>query len=80
MTARQLNFMAIDCPSEPIRVMAKVRYAHQGAWCTVTVTGEDEVLCVFDEPVRAITPGQAVVFYDGEIVVGGGVIEKAMDF
>lgn len=79
LTARQLNFMAIDCPSEPIRVMAKVRYAHQGAWCTVTVTGEDEVLCVFDEPVRAITPGQAVVFYDGEIVVGGGVIEKAMD-
>ncbi len=46
----------------------------KGAWCTVERTGEDEILCTFDEPVRAITPGQALVLYDGEYVLGGGTI------
>ena len=41
---------------------------------TVEKTGEDEVVCTFDEPQRAVTPGQAVVFYDGEYVLGGGTI------
>ena len=43
-------------------------------WCTVEKTDEDEILCTFDEPQRAITPGQAVVLYDGEYVLGGGTI------
>ena len=40
-------------------------------------TGEDEIICTFDEPIRAVTPGQAVVLYDGDYVAGGGVITHA---
>ena len=60
--------------TEPMRVFAKIRYNHKGAWCTVVKTGEDEITCTFDEPIRAVTPGQAVVLYDGEYVLGGGTI------
>ena len=72
--ARQINFMSVEDLVEPKRVWAKIRYNHKGAWCTVEKTGDDEILCTFDEPVRAITPGQAVVLYDGEYVLGGGTI------
>ena len=72
--ANQLNFMSIEDLKEPMRVFAKIRYNHKGAWCTIEKTGEDEVLCTFEEKQRAITPGQAVVFYDDEYVVGGGTI------
>ena len=72
--ANQLNFMSIEDLTEPLRVFAKIRYNHKGAWCTIEKTGEDEVLCTFEERQRAITPGQAVVFYDGEYVLGGGTI------
>lgn len=72
--ARQINLMSVEDIKEPKRVWAKIRYNHKGAWCTVERTGEDEILCTFDEPVRAITPGQAVVLYDGEYVLGGGTI------
>lgn len=72
--ADRLNFMAVDDLKEPRRVFAKIRYNHRGAWCTVEKTGEDEILCTFEEPQRAVTPGQAVVLYDGEYVLGGGTI------
>jgi len=72
--ANQLNFMAIEDLTEPMRVFAKIRYNHRGAWCTIEKSGEDEIICRFEEPQRAITPGQAVVFYDGEYVLGGGTI------
>lgn len=72
--ADHLNFMSVEDLKEPVRVFAKIRYNHKGAWCTVEKTGDDEILCTFDEPVRAITPGQAVVLYDGEYVLGGGTI------
>lgn len=72
--ANQLNFMAIEDLTEPMRVFAKIRYNHKGAWCTIQKSGEDEVVCHFEEPQRAITPGQAVVFYEGEYVLGGGTI------
>ena len=72
--ANQLNFMSIEDLSEPLRVFAKIRYNHKGAWGTIEKVGEDEVLCTFEERQRAITPGQAVVFYDGEYVLGGGTI------
>lgn len=78
LVAHSLNFMAMERPAGPVRVWAKVRYAHKGAWCTLTVTGDDTAEFIFDEPVRAITPGQAVVFYEGDVVAGGGVIEKAI--
>ncbi len=72
--ANQLNFMSIEDLTEPMRVFAKIRYNHKGAWCTIEKTGEDELLCIFEEQQRAITPGQAVVFYDGDYVLGGGTI------
>ena len=72
--ANELNFMSVEQITEPVRVFAKIRYNHKGAWCTVERTGEDEIVCTFDEQIRAATPGQAVVLYDGEYVLGGGTI------
>ena len=69
-----INFMSVEDLKEPKKVWAKIRYNHKGAWCTVERTGEDEILCTFDEPLRAAAPGQAVVLYDGEYVLGGGTI------
>jgi len=71
----QINFMGMEDLKEPRRVWAKIRYAHAGEWCVLERTGEDEILCRFEKPVRAVTPGQAVVFYEGEYVLGGGVIK-----
>ena len=72
--ATKLNFMSIEDLDGAVKVTGKIRYSHQGAPCTVEKVDDDIVKAVFDEPVRAITPGQAVVFYDGDIVVGGGTI------
>ena len=74
LRANELNFMSVEDITEPIRVFAKIRYNHKGAWCSVEKTGEDEITCTFEEPIRAVTPGQAVVLYDGEYVLGGGTI------
>ncbi len=72
--ANQVNFMSVADLPEKKRVWGKIRYNHKGAWCTVEKTGADEILCVFEEPQRAVTPGQALVLYDGEYVLGGGTI------
>lgn len=72
--ADNLNFMSEADLTEKKRAWGKIRYNHKGAWCTVEKTGADEILCVFDEPQRAITPGQAVVLYDGDYVLLGGTI------
>ncbi len=72
--ANQLNFMAFEDLEGELKLTAKIRYSHKGAPCTIRKTAQDEVLCIFDEPQRAITPGQAVVFYQGDYVVGGGTI------
>ena len=71
---------AVKKPEEAIlkplnrKLKAKIRYSHSGSMCKVTRTGEDQIHCVFEEPVRAVTPGQAVVLYDGDYVAGGGII------
>ena len=72
--ADRLNFMSVPKLTGEQRVWAKIRYNHKGAWCTVKMTGEDEILCEFEQPQRAVTPGQAVVLYDKEYVLGGGII------
>lgn len=74
LVAKNVNFMAIEDLDNELEVEAKIRYSHKGARCLIKKTAEDEVLCVFEEPQRAITPGQAVVFYQGDNVVGGGTI------
>lgn len=75
LKADRLNFLSIPDLDGDIEVMAKIRYNHKGAPCRVSRTGKDEVTVTFPEPVRAVTPGQAVVFYDGDYVVGGGTIK-----
>lgn len=70
-----INLMAVEDITEPVRVMAKIRYSHKGTWCTVKKVGEDRLKCTFEEPVRAVTPGQAVVFYEKDYIFGGGIIE-----
>lgn len=72
--ANQLNAMAIAEFTDGMELKAKIRYSHAGTVCRIHRTGEDEICCEFVEPVRAVTPGQAVVFYDGEYVAGGGII------
>lgn len=75
LTCNRLNWMSIEGLSgKELRVSAKIRYSHKGAPCVIREKGPDLVECVFDAPQRAITPGQAVVFYDGNYVVGGGTI------
>ncbi len=71
-----LNFMSISdlSPGEKRNVVGKIRYAHAGASCTIERTGEDEITAIFDEPVRAVTPGQAAVFYEGDHIAAGGLI------
>ena len=72
--ARNLSFMSEPDLDGRKRVWAKIRYNHKGAWCVAEKTKEDELVCTFEEPVRGVTPGQAVVLYDDGYVLGGGVI------
>jgi tRNA-uridine 2-sulfurtransferase len=74
LRTRRVNLIAVDELREPRRVTVKIRHRHEPAAATIERTGDDEILATFDEPQRAITPGQAAVFYDGDIVVGGGWI------
>lgn len=75
LTCDRLNWMAIDgLHGKEMQVTAKIRYSHRGAPCLIREAGDGLVECRFLEKVRAVTPGQAVVFYDGEYVVGGGTI------
>jgi tRNA-uridine 2-sulfurtransferase len=76
LVASRINWL-IDRPTEPLRCTAKIRYRHPGAAATVTASADGGARVAFDEPQSAITPGQAVVFYDGERVLGGGWIEGA---
>jgi tRNA-specific 2-thiouridylase len=77
--ARRLNWISIPTLTAPLRVQAKIRHRHEPAWATLepaplTATGEAQVLATFDEPQRAVTPGQSAVFYHNDEVVGGGWI------
>lgn len=72
--ADNINLMAVPEIKGDMRFMAKIRYSHKKAPCTVRMIDENVMECVFDEPQRAITPGQAVVLYDGDYVAGGGTI------
>jgi tRNA-specific 2-thiouridylase len=76
LIAHKMNWIAIDELREPIRVHAKIRHRHEPAPAMVENAGNGEVRVTFDEPQRAITPGQAVVFYDGDLVMGGGWIAE----
>jgi tRNA-specific 2-thiouridylase len=74
LRARRLNWISIPALTAPMRVQIKIRHRHEPAWATLEPAGADEVMATFDEPQRAVTPGQSAVFYDGCEVVGGGWI------
>ena len=75
-TAAGVNWIAFDSQSAPVRAEVRVRYRHTPAPATITPQENGRAHVVFDEPQRAITPGQATVFYRGDEVVGGGWIIK----
>lgn len=74
LRARELNWIAIPSLEGEMRVRAKIRHRHEPAWATIRRVGPEEVEACFDEPQRAVTPGQSAVFYDEDEVVGGGWI------
>jgi tRNA-uridine 2-sulfurtransferase len=75
LRAGRLNWISIPELTAPMRVKIKIRHRHDPAWATLEPAAEKgEVVATFDEPQRAVTPGQSAVFYDGDEVVGGGWI------
>jgi tRNA-specific 2-thiouridylase len=80
LRANRMNWISIARLDGPMRVQAKIRHRHEPAWATIVPAGpgddSSQVIATFDEPQRAVTPGQAAVFYDGDVVVGGGWIDK----
>ena len=74
--ASNVNLMSRASLDEPVRLTAKIRYAHKAAPCIARQLPDGSLYVCFDEPQRAITPVQAVVLYDGDLVAGGGIIEK----
>ncbi|MDO5707732.1 MAG: tRNA 2-thiouridine(34) synthase MnmA [Andreesenia angusta] len=73
--ARDINFINIKKLDKPIKLNAKIRYSAKEESCTVYPDKEDRIRIIFDNKVRAITPGQSIVFYDGEYLAGGAIIE-----
>lgn len=76
LLARKLNWVAIESLDGEIEVTAKIRYLHKEAKATLFPHGQDTVLVKFNEPQSAVTPGQAVVFYKNDVLVGGGTITR----
>ncbi len=77
LTAIGSNFIACDPPTEPLTVEVKIRHNHTPAAATVRALGEGRAEVCFAVPQRAVTPGQSAVFYQGDLVIGGGVIARA---
>jgi tRNA-specific 2-thiouridylase len=78
LTANRVNWVSGEAPSEPFRAEVKIRYKAQPVPAQVEPQGADRIAVRFDEPLRDITPGQAAVVYDGDVCLGGGIIERPM--
>jgi len=74
LRAKRINLISVAKLNEPMRVSIKIRHRHEPAAAVIEQISQDEILATFDDPQRAVTPGQAAVFYDGDLVVGGGWI------
>ena len=79
LSASSIHLISGDRPDKPLMIEAKIRYKHQEAAAKVTFLEEKRARVDFKKPQRAIAPGQAVVFYDEDIVLGGGIIREALD-
>jgi tRNA-specific 2-thiouridylase len=77
LIATGVAWISIAPPASPLRAVARIRSAHPGAWCEASPGPDGSWILRFDEPQRAITPGQAVVLSDGDVVLGGGTIARA---
>ncbi|MDQ8038878.1 MAG: tRNA 2-thiouridine(34) synthase MnmA [Rickettsiella sp.] len=74
----QLHWIIEEPQVFPLTCTAKIRYRHEEAYCRLTMSPEEEICVEFEKPQWAITPGQSIVFYQGKICLGGGVINKAL--
>jgi len=74
LRTHRVNLISVGELQQPMRATVKIRHRHEGAAAVIEKTGDDEIMVTFDEPQRAVTPGQAAVFYDDDVVVGGGWI------
>ncbi len=79
LVAERVNFVSVNGLARPAELGVKIRYRHREAGAVVAAEGRDRLRVVFAKPQRAVTPGQSAVFYDGDDVVGGGVIREALD-
>jgi len=77
--ACDVNWIAVDNITEPLSLKVKIRYLHQEAEAIISAVDSDKVNVKFKLPQMAVTPGQAAVFYDGDVVVGGGTIERVLN-
>ncbi|MCL2382389.1 MAG: tRNA 2-thiouridine(34) synthase MnmA [Treponema sp.] len=76
-TATRINLIACGNLFTPQRLKVKIRYLQKEQWARVEQTGDDAIRVIFEQPQRAVSPGQAAVFYDGDVVVGGGSIKES---
>ena len=76
MHVKNINWLSIEKPAGRLKAGVKIRYLHRQAEATIIPLGESEAEIIFDEKQRAITPGQSAVFYDNDIVLGGGIIDS----
>ena len=79
LIADNVNLISIDRLSSPLRATAKIRLNSKEAACIIYPIKRGKMRVVFDKPQAAITPGQSVVFYNGDEVIGGGIIDKVLD-
>jgi len=78
LTATQLHWVDRQGPADTLRCSVKTRYRQQDIPCTLRRLGDDQLEVLFDEPQKAVTPGQSAVFYLNEICLGGGIIDEAL--
>ncbi len=74
LRTHRVNVISVEDLQEPMRATVKIRHRHEGAAALIEKTGDDAIQVTFDQPQRAVTPGQAAVFYDNDVVIGGGWI------
>ena len=73
----EVNWISGDSPKEPVQASVKIRYKHEGEEAILIPQSDNVILVQFLTPQRAVTPGQAAVFYQGDTVLGGGWIQKS---